>query len=272
MATVAPVDWDASRAALADMSARVTTLLRSGPDPGTPALGVWSVSEVATHLSHAFARLAELAGGDAPSPLERYWDLGEKTRGWVDADPERRLPVLADRIEAGAAAFLDRVPAGGADASRHWLVEGTDVPLSTLTCHLLNESMVHGFDIARAVRRPWPLERAYASMVLLGFVVPVVRRFAAEMINMETAAHLRASFEVRLRGGGGAVFVFDNGSLVVEDPGQRVDCRVTADPEAFLLVVWNRISQWQAIARGKLVATGRKPWLGLRFRSAFLSL
>ena len=41
----------------------------------------------------------------------------------------------------------------------------------------------------------------------------------------------------------------------------------TADPAALLMVAWARQSQWHAIARGKLMAWGRKPWLGFRFRS-----
>jgi hypothetical protein len=46
-----------------------------------------------------------------------------------------------------------------------------------------------------------------------------------------------------------------------------VDCRISADPVAFLLVGYGRVSQWPQIARGKMVAWGRKPWLGVKFRS-----
>ncbi len=40
---------------------------------------------------------------------------------------------------------------------------------------------------------------------------------------------------------------------------------ISADPVAFLLVGYGRIGQWGQILRGKLVASGRKPWLGLGF-------
>ncbi len=62
----------------------------------------------------------------------------------VRADTERDLAVLADRIGNGADAFLGAIPPGTADEQRPWLVSGTTVALSTLTCHLLNESLVHG--------------------------------------------------------------------------------------------------------------------------------
>ena len=69
-------------------------------------------------------------------------------------------------------------------------------------------------------------------------------------------------------GGGRFHFVFDNGSVRVEEPSsRRVDCHVSADPVAFLMVVWARQSHWTAIATGKLIAWGRKPWLGPQFRA-----
>ncbi|MGH3946139.1 MAG: hypothetical protein ACRDSI_14000, partial [Pseudonocardiaceae bacterium] len=56
--------------------------------------------------------------------------------------------------------------------------------------------------------------------------------------------------------------------LRVEEPSsRRVDCHISADPVAMLMVFWSRQSQWTAIAKGKLMAWGRKPWLGPQFRA-----
>ena len=62
---------------------------------------------------------------------------------------------------------------------------------------------------------------------------------------------------------------FHDGDLVVTPgpPTGRVDCHLLVDPVAFLLVTWARISQWDAIPKGKLLAWGRKPWMGLKLRS-----
>ena len=43
-----------------------------------------------------------------------------------------------------------------------------------------------------------------------------------------------------------------------------MDCHVSADPVALLLVSYGRRSQWVPVLTGKLLAWGRKPWLGLR--------
>ena len=39
-----------------------------------------------------------------------------------------------------------------------------------------------------------------------------------------------------------------------------VDCHISADPVAFLIVAYGRGSQWPPILRGKITAWGRKPW------------
>jgi hypothetical protein len=129
--------------------------------------------------------------------------------------------------------------------------------------------MVHGGDIARAEGRPWPLDAAHAALVFDGFVFPVFAALdARSMVHQKYAAGLRATFDLRLRGGRSYYFVFDDGSLSIEPPSsRRVDCHISADPAALLSVAWARKSQWEAIARGKLVAWGRKPWLGPRLRS-----
>lgn len=44
-----------------------------------------------------------------------------------------------------------------------------------------------------------------------------------------------------------------------------------ADPVDLMLVIYGRTSQWGPIARGRLLAWGRKPWLGLSFQSRFFN-
>lgn len=247
-------------------------LVRSIRDPDAPALGSWSVAQLATHLSHGLSTLVpRLAAGEAAPPLDSLWHLSRSTQDWVTADVERDPQVLADRIEAGVAGFLALVPEGTPDRLCEWVVTGSEMPLSTFTCHLLNEALVHGWDLARAVGRPWPLERPYAVMAIMGFIIPVLQRHAGpEAVDQAAAGDLRAVYDVRLKGGGGrAYFVLDAGTLSVELPSdRRVDCHILADPATMLLIAWGRKSQWPAIATGRLLAYGRKPWLGPRLRTA----
>jgi hypothetical protein len=186
----------------------------------------------------------------------------------VDNEPERDLRVLANRIEAAAAEFTGAIATAKGDKRCPWLVEGSTVSLVTLVCHVLNESLMHGYDLARAGRRPWVIERSHAALALMGFIFPVLDMLdSRSLVDQEEAAGLRVCYDVRLRGGGQVFFVFTDGELTVEGPSSRtVDCHLWADPVALLLVVWARQSQWGPIATGRLVAWGRRPWLGLKLR------
>jgi hypothetical protein len=133
---------------------------------------------------------------------------------------------------------------------------------------------MHGYDIARAAGRKWRIEPAHAAMVVRQFFVPVLRTLGPRVfVNGEKAAGLRATYDVRLRGHDRLHFIFDDGLLRVEEATSRpVDCHISADPAAFVMVFWTRQNQWSAIAQGKLMAWGRKPWLGPRFRPLLRSL
>ncbi|CAN5497898.1 hypothetical protein BH20ACT2_BH20ACT2_00920 [soil metagenome] len=283
MAEVAAVDWPRAQDALREEVARVVKVLRAVRDPAAPAVGRWNLGQVAMHLSQAFivvpslARndlltiheiLPSLAGREGSGLMADIWELGDLTSLGVDSDPECDPMVLADRIEQRAAEYLADAAGHSPEELRPWLLDGTAVTLPTLTCHLLNETMMHGGDIARADGHSWPLDAAHAAMVFDGFLMPVFRALDAHaMVDQERAAGLRAAFDIRIRGGGRYTFVFDDGALTIDGPaGRPVDCHISADPAAFLSVAWGREGQWGAIAKGKLLAWGRKPWLGLRFR------
>jgi Mycothiol maleylpyruvate isomerase N-terminal domain/SCP-2 sterol transfer family len=283
VASGSKIEWQQGQDALRDEVARVTTLLRSIRDSGASAVGQWNLAEVAMHLSQAWiavpglarrdlSRVHEvvpsLAGVAGDSLIRDMWDLGDMTTLAVKSDPERDPAVLADRIEARAQEYFSECVGADPDAPRPWLVQGATVRLSTLTYHLLSETIMHGYDIAHAAGRPWRIEPVPAAMVLGRFIVPVLQALDSRaMVNGAKAAGVRATYDLRIRGGDSFHFIFNDGELhIVEPSSRRVDCHISADPVAFLMVVWNRQSQWTAIAKGKLIAWGRKPWLGPQFR------
>ena len=281
---VASIRWAAAQEALREAVSRVTALLRSGLDPDAPAIGDWTLAEAAMHLSQAWvvvpgmARrdlsriydvLPEMKGAAGESLIRELWDLGQTTKMGVAADRERDLRTIADRIEGRAAEFFAEAASGVADDRHAWLVEGTVVPRTVLTGHLLNETLVHGYDIARAGKRPWPIEPAHSAMVLTGFIVPVIQSLPRrDLVNQKKSLGRRVVYALHLRGSETLVFDFDDGELTIEPfAGQRVDCHISADSTGMLLVGWARRSQWSAIARGQLIPWGRKPWLALQFRT-----
>jgi len=269
MPLTATVDLGAVRGAVAREATRVSALLRSARQADAPALGEWNLSEVAVHLSLSLDGVLATARGGG-SLLDDVWGLSGLSGVLVAGETTRDLGTIADRIDATVAQFLALLPTTGGEERRPWLVQGVELPLSTFACQVLNELVVHGRDVALAEEVAWPVDRASAALILDGFLFPALDALGRSMVDQNAASGVRACFDVRLRGGGGATLCFDHGALSVtrSTPG-RVDCHLSVDPVAFLLVSWGRASQWPAIARGQMLAWGRRPWLGLRLR-AFL--
>ncbi len=275
-------DWQQGQDALRQEVERVTTLLRSIQDPTVPAVGSWNIGEVAAHLTHVWMGLPcqargdlsqvyevvpDIAGTAGESMIPDIWDLSDFNARALQNDPERDLAVLADRIEAEAEKYFGECSRAEPDAQRPWLVEGMRLPLSITTYNLLNETLVHGYDLARAAGRKWPIEPSHAAMTLGQFTFRIFQAAPPRTFTNAKSAHVRATYDIRIRGADSFYFVFNEGDFTVEEPSSRtVDCHISADPVAMLLVVFARQSQWSAIAAGKLMAWGRKPWLGLQLR------
>jgi hypothetical protein len=261
------VDWAEARGAVAVAGRRLTAMLRSARHPDAPALGEWDVTQVAVHVSHVVDAVSAMTRGGG-NLITDIRDLATLTKVMVEGEGRRPLGEIADRIDASVAGFLAAMEAAAEDGSHAWLVQGTAMHLSTLTCHVLNELTVHGLDIARGEGVPWPVDRAAAALIVQGFVFPALHTLGRDMVVQEKAADVEARFEVRLRGDGRAWLHFSRGDFSVEAAaGGPVDCFLSVDPAAFLLVCWGRAGQWPAIARGQLLAWGRKPWLGPRLRA-----
>jgi hypothetical protein len=265
---IGQVDAAAAQAAVEALSRRVVDLVRSARRPAAPALRAWDVTGVAAHLSHALDGVTAMAEGGG-GLLSDLWELSSLTEALVAGEAERDLAVLAGRIEATTARFLSIVRSENGDGRRRWLVEGIEHSVTTLTCHVLNELVVHGRDIAMAEGVPWPISRSEGALVVCGFLLPVLASLGPAMVDQEAAAGVRATLELRVRGGCRAVLRFDDGDFSVTGAPSSgpVDCHLLVDPGAFMLVAWGRISQWHAIPRGQLLAWGRRPWLGLRLRA-----
>lgn len=258
--------WSAVSAA----GGRVCSLLRCVERPSAPALEEWSLTDVAVHLSHALDAVTAMARGGGPL-LGEIHELAGLTRMLVRGEAERDLGAIADRLQASVANFLEVTAAEGPE-SRVWIAAGTRMPMASLVCHVLNELVVHGRDMAVADGKPWPISRSEAALVISGFLFPALANLGEALVDQRAAAGVHVTYDVRVRGGGRAVLSFSDGDLTVEpEASGPVDCHLSVDPAAFLLVAWGRVSHWGPIARGQMLAWGRRPWLGLKLRALMLN-
>lgn len=250
------------RRALEEAGREMSALMRQITDPSRPAIGIWTIGETACHVAGSGDYFLGAARGDREP--ER---LGEVAAGNAQAlaeDPERDPRRLADRYSQGIRDLAGYAGTVTGDP----LVQpfaGVQVPLSTVLALELGETLVHGFDIARAAGLPWRIGTLHAIVTHEGYL-PLL----PFTLNQQRAAGLRLRVELRVRGMARQVITIQNGELRTGVPsGQPADFHLSADPVIYLLLTWHRISPWLPMLRGQLAAWGRRPWLLPAFQSAF---
>jgi len=250
-----------AREALRHVVPSLFALVRSIPDANTASIGTWTVGDVAAHLSHSFrADTDAIAGRPVPHAIVTKAGIAEATAKLLAEDSERDPAVLADRIATLAGEF-DDVASRAQSATVDWL-QGARLPASAVACHLLEECLVHGHDIAQATGRPWPIQPRHALLAVEAFLIPLIAALPpTAFVNQEKAGSFRARIELRLRGGRRTLMVLDGGSLTLDAGGARdVDAHISADPTAFVLVFIGRQGIWKPLLEGKLAAWGPRPW------------
>ncbi|SRX95262.1 hypothetical protein [Saccharothrix espanaensis DSM 44229] [Mycobacterium shimoidei] len=265
-----------TRAALYHAVERTARLWRSVDDPAAPVPGLaWTAGEVAAHVvgdmgEYAAALTAHVAGSASVTELPDGSPARLRTAvnaGHLDEVRERDPRRLADMLEETAAKYL--AVAAGLDPSEHSAILTADslvLEPAVMTCLLLGEQLVHGLDIARAAGRRWVISREDALPV-----IPAVLALTPKYLRPSRTQNLRASFELRMSGGGRYRIAIDNGAGTVTTAGEKADCVITADPVTFLLLGFDRVPQWPQILRGRLRAGGRKPWLAAKFATLLAS-
>jgi Mycothiol maleylpyruvate isomerase N-terminal domain len=275
MAGTADVDLPLARRALTAAAARSAALVTSLPDiQGRLDRSEWTVGEVAAHMVIGLRGFTDAVTNDSKEwrPLipdtasyrERLTGLNRIT---IAAEPRRGAPDGGRAITDAAAAFLAATDDLGPSEkiATPWYGDHATHTVLSATCLLVGEQLIHGYDIARSVGRRWPISGDEATVVFEG-----IRAMLPLVINPASAGNLSASFEVHVGRRSRFVVRVAEGVVDVGPAGEsRVDCHIAGTPTALVLVGYRRISQWQAIGTGRLIAWGRKPWLGLRFVNLF---
>jgi uncharacterized protein (TIGR03083 family) len=223
------------------------------PVPGSK----WSVLEVARHVLSGFRSYRNRALGGAPM-WKAFATSAQDNDELITSMPERELTDIAAALPPAAQQFADACSARG-DSMVPWHEE-TSIPGYAFAGLGVGEVLVHGRDVAKALGVGWKIDRRDATLVSAA-VIEVVRYFVDE----RAAAGYSATYELRLRGGPRYTLAFADGVLTIDaQPANHADCRIIADPEAFLLVGYGRTALWRPIITGRMLAWGRRPWLAVR--------
>ena len=232
--------------------------VRNISDPTAPAIGEWSTGDVAAHLIDVFEAGSEIVAGKG-TPFTGPDGTATNNDARLNARAERDPKVLADLLDKALTEYGATLDGIDGDPFVPWA--DFEVPVSTAVCVELAEALVHGYDVTKAEDKPWNLDPQRIGIAMKG-LGPVTEHY----VDPQTAAGFTGTFDLRLRGQWAQHFVFTDGELSVQDPADRkVDVHISADPVAFTLVGYGRIPQWGPMAKGQLLAWGRKPWLAMKF-------
>lgn len=269
MRTRSDLDIAELRSALAAAAERTAQLIRSASDSGTRVPGLtWTVGETAAHLVGALSAytgfvdgsrdaaddLAGMPGTNAPA--ERGDIMSARL---LQEITERDGDRLADLLASASTGYLKAVEGHRLDEPiLTWTGVAMTVPV--MTSAMLGELLLHGWDIARATGARPTIARREALLVIDGIVALI-----PDYVDPEKTRGLHVTYELRLRGGRRYIVDIENGTAQIDPPNAQVDCWISADPAAFLLVGYGRVSQWGQALRGRMLSGGRKPWLGLKF-------
>jgi uncharacterized protein (TIGR03083 family) len=258
------IDLGPAAEALAAAGRRLVELLRAVPDPSAPVEGLrWTIGELTAHL----AARTELFAGYLAGTAEPEGAISD-----IAANNERQIRDLADvpfdthveLIAASVAAFVERTKGRLGTDPYPWY-SGLVVDVATGTGIALAEVLVHGYDVARSIGRRWRISADDARTIARASLV-----FAPYYVDPETTRGRSVTHRLLVRGGPRVRVRIDDGTAALEEADGPADCTIRAEPVALVLVSYGRTSRWRAAARGRLLATGRRPWKALAFSRSFL--
>jgi uncharacterized protein (TIGR03083 family) len=251
-----------TRDAMVGATERVAELIASIPDPLILAPdSPWTVRDFAAHLVVCGSVWTDMAQG-VPSPIQSreptYFnaEVARRNADIAETDPGKLSRLFVDAMEG----FLDATSDSPGDTPVTFHCQ-TPFTLAGLAGLLLGEVLLHGYDIATAIGRPWPMDRAGTELVLAAYAPAL-----GFILNPDTTRGLSAGFGIELRGVGGLTVRFTDGIYSLEETGAApVDATISADPVAFLMVVAGRVGRYEAIALGLLSVGGNRPDLAIGF-------
>lgn len=255
------IDRDTAAGALRDYTSRLATILRSGPDPDAPAIGTWTLADVANHLASGVENYALwLQGLDAPD-IDEIKNMSQWNIETVGALPPADLPELAERIEAATFQFIQAAGDKPTGSYVRWYA-GNRIPVDVAVCMRLIEAAVHGLDIAAAAKARWDIGSDDARIMSYGLA------YIGPYFVDEKKVDFEGTLRMRIRGGADLYYIVQDRRLEVATAGPRPDWHLSVDPPAWVLVSTGRTSQWSAALRGKIIGWGRKPLLPFKLKVA----
>jgi uncharacterized protein (TIGR03083 family) len=261
--------WAVVRDVLPAVTGRFADLVVAS-DAGARATSDWTVADTAAHVVAIASIYTTLLAPDGAEVADRALaeriptvtvdtvaDLNDLAlRRFTERDPA----TLAAMLRSMVASIVEMTARTDPERTVPWL-GASQVPVAGVFAHLVNELLIHGWDIARGVGVPWSIPPREAALFFELFVVGMVRNDVGVVLDGAPPGDRRIAVAFHSRHTTPVTIVLHRGRVSVEEPGGPVDVRLSFDPAVLNLVLFGRVSRARAALTGKLRVGGRRPWL-----------
>jgi hypothetical protein len=263
--------WDAVRESVRTTAGRFCELVSAIPDPGTSVTVTWSLADLTAHVTTiAFLNTMLLEAAEIPFQMPRLTEAIAATRVedvhglndqvmsyFTERDMGQLTGLLRHHVDLMLTASQSRDPA----ETFSWL-GAARLPLAGMFAHMVNELLIHGNDVARAVKVPWAMPPEDAALFFDLFYVGLVSGNSGRLLE-DSKRPLKRRIAVEFRSGytSPVTFVVRNGKVSAEPPGPGADATVRFDPATLNMMMFGRISRPRAVLTRKIIIGGRRPWL-----------
>lgn len=243
---------------------RFDRLARTADPDARPARSNWTVQQVVSHvltLARRYLRSAEGGYRLADYP----WEVSVLNQTELEA-AMAPMPELLDQVQT-LARQLDELFDDVADEGRVLAFHcGAVVDGVTWQTNWLGELLLHGHDIARAVKAPWAFAERDMLLIARGLmqVGPAFVRTSIASSSNVCAAVLIPEARPYL------IHIHDGvGEMRGLEPNDRPDAILRLPASTFTQLLYQRIGPFTAARKGLRIVGGRRPWLALKLQSCF---
>jgi hypothetical protein len=244
---------------------RFDRLVRTADPLARPPGSRWNVQQVAAHVLTIAYRYHELACGRVYRRATTACEVAVINQTELDA---AMAPVseLADQLQALAAeidGYFDTLTGDQPTVPFH---AGAVIDGITAQTNWLGELLLHGHDVARAIKAPWELPERDMLLIARGLmqVGPAYLR-----AGIPPSTDVCVAFNVR----DARRYLIHIHDGIVEmrhrRPDDRPDAVLRAPAATLTQLLYQRIGPFTATRRGLRIIGGRRPWLALKLQSYF---
>lgn len=264
---VALVDTDRAelRGRIAAARERFDRLLRGADPQARIPGGDWTVAQLAAHMVSVTHRYRQIIRGEDFRRAMSVTDMDVINQAEMEA-LIAPVPELADQIQVVADEMDDWFDVHPVDPELVAFHGGAMISGLTTQTNWLGELVMHGADVARAIRTPYTMDERDMLLVARGMMEyghGFLRRDVSRATNVCVALKIPGArpYLIHIHDG-----IAEFRARTADD---RPDAVMRVRASTLTELLYKRIGQFTAARQGLLIVGGRRPWVALKLASYF---